>query len=125
MIGFGSIGGGEVLLILVVALLVFGPRRIPEIGKTIGKTLAEFRKATGEFKSSLEREIEIEKIDDVATDVRDARAELTAVAREVSGIGTAGIEAAIRPPAPEAAKHDDSEEPTQQAPSDGESTRKP
>lgn len=125
MIGFGSIGGGEVLLILALALLVFGPRRIPEIGKTIGKTLAEFRKATGEFKSSLEKEIEVEKIEEVTHDVREARAELTAVAREVSGLGAAGIEAAGDTSAPRPPQPSEPAPDAEPAPSDGESTRKP
>jgi Tat protein translocase TatB subunit len=54
---FGSIGGPELLLILVIALLVFGPRRIPELSRTIGRGLAEFRRATNDFKSTLEREV--------------------------------------------------------------------
>ena len=43
---FGSLGVPELLLIFVVILIVFGPRRIPEIGRTLGKALGEFRKAT-------------------------------------------------------------------------------
>jgi sec-independent protein translocase protein TatA len=61
---FGSLGGSEVIVLFVLALLLFGPRRLPEIGRTIGKAVAEFRKATQEFRSSLEREVEIEKIKD-------------------------------------------------------------
>ena len=53
----GSLGFPELLLIFVVALIVFGPRRLPEIGRTLGKALGEFRKATDELKSSLEREV--------------------------------------------------------------------
>jgi len=59
---FGSLGGGELLLILVLALLLFGPRRLPEIGRTIGKGLAEFRKATTDFKTSLEREVDVAEL---------------------------------------------------------------
>ena len=54
---FGSIGGPELLLILVIALLVFGPKRIPELSRTIGRGLAEFRRATNDFKATLEREV--------------------------------------------------------------------
>jgi sec-independent protein translocase protein TatA len=68
---FGSIGGPELLLIFVLALLLFGPRKLPEIGKTIGKTLAEFKKATNEFSTSLEREIELEKLKELKTDLKD------------------------------------------------------
>jgi TatA/E family protein of Tat protein translocase len=58
---FGTLGGPEILLILVVALIVFGPRKLPEIGKTMGKMLAEFRKASSDFKRTIEDEVEAEK----------------------------------------------------------------
>lgn len=51
-----SIGTSELLLVAVVALIVFGPRKLPEIAKKFGKTMAEFRNATNEFKSTWERE---------------------------------------------------------------------
>lgn len=54
---FGSIGGPELLLILAIALLVFGPKKLPELSRTIGRGVAEFRRATQGFKSTLEREI--------------------------------------------------------------------
>ena len=54
---FGSIGGPELLLIFLVALLVFGPRKLPELGRMFGKGLAEFRRATGELRESLEMEV--------------------------------------------------------------------
>lgn len=52
-----SLSIGEIMLIFIVALVVFGPRRLPEIGRIIGKALNEFRKATDELKSSIEREV--------------------------------------------------------------------
>jgi TatA/E family protein of Tat protein translocase len=58
---FGSLGGPELLLILLLALLIFGPRKLPEIGRTVGKSLAEFRKASADFKMSLEQEVAAEK----------------------------------------------------------------
>ena len=57
---FGTLGGPEILLILVIALIVFGPRKLPEIGKTMGKMLAEFRKASTDFKRTIEDEVEAE-----------------------------------------------------------------
>ncbi len=54
---FGSIGGPEVLLIFLVALLLFGPRKLPELGRAIGKGLAEFRKAAADLKDSLDAEV--------------------------------------------------------------------
>lgn len=59
---FGTLGGPELFLIFVVALIVFGPRKLPEIGKSLGKMMAEFRKASNEFRSTIESEVEAEKI---------------------------------------------------------------
>jgi Tat protein translocase TatB subunit len=59
---FGTLGGPELLLIFVIALIVFGPRKLPEIGKSVGKMLAEFRKASNDFKRTIEDEIEAEKV---------------------------------------------------------------
>jgi TatA/E family protein of Tat protein translocase len=59
---FGSLGVPELLLIFVVVLLVFGPRKIPEIGRTLGKALGEFRKATDDLKSTIEREVRLEEL---------------------------------------------------------------
>lgn len=59
---FGSLGIPELLLIFVVILIVFGPRRIPEIGSMLGKALAEFRKATDDLKNTIEREVRLEEL---------------------------------------------------------------
>ena len=58
----GSLGGPEIFLILVIALIVFGPRKLPEIGKSMGKMLAEFRKASNDFKRTIEEEVEADKL---------------------------------------------------------------
>lgn len=63
---FGSLGVPELLLIFVVVLIVFGPRKIPEIGRTLGKALGEFRKATDDLKSTIEREVRLEELKKVA-----------------------------------------------------------
>lgn len=57
---FGPLGFQEVLFILVLALLIFGPKRLPEIGRTIGKGMAQFRKASNDLKRSIESEISLE-----------------------------------------------------------------
>jgi len=54
---FGSLGAPEVIAILVLALLLFGPKKLPELGRTLGKSIAEFRRATHELKVTLEREM--------------------------------------------------------------------
>ena len=53
----GNLGFSELLFIMVIALLVFGPKRLPELGKTLGKGLAEFKRATSGLKDSIEQEI--------------------------------------------------------------------
>jgi len=58
----GSLGGPEIFLILVIALIVFGPRKLPEIGKSMGRMMAEFRKASNDFKRTIEEEVEADKL---------------------------------------------------------------
>jgi Tat protein translocase TatB subunit len=68
---FGSIGGPEVLLLFIAALLLFGPRRLPEIGRTLGKTMADFQRATNDFRMNLEREVRMEEIKDAVKPIED------------------------------------------------------
>ena len=58
---FGSIGMPELIIIFVIALIIFGPRKLPELGKSLGKSLAEFKRASNELKSTLEEEIRMEE----------------------------------------------------------------
>jgi sec-independent protein translocase protein TatB len=55
-----SLGSTELLFILVIALMFFGPRKLPQLSRTIGKSLAEFRKASEDFKRTWEREVALE-----------------------------------------------------------------
>ncbi len=64
----GNIGLPELLVIFVVALLVFGPRRLPELGRSLGRGLAEFKRASSELKNSIEREIENAEVERPAKD---------------------------------------------------------
>jgi sec-independent protein translocase protein TatA len=54
----GSIGMPELVLIFIVALIVFGPKKLPDIGKSLGKGLAEFKKASDDFKQSIQKEVD-------------------------------------------------------------------
>jgi Tat protein translocase TatB subunit len=53
----------ELILIGVIALIIFGPRKLPQIARTIGKTMAEFRKATNDFKSTWQKEVDFENLE--------------------------------------------------------------
>jgi TatA/E family protein of Tat protein translocase len=54
-----GIGMPELLIIFVIALLVFGPKELPKIGRTIGKAMAEFRRASDELRDGIQREIDL------------------------------------------------------------------
>ncbi len=53
----GPLGWQETLFIFILALLLFGPKKLPELGKTIGKAVTEFRRASAELKSTFDREM--------------------------------------------------------------------
>ena len=53
----GNIGVPELIVIFIIALLVFGPRKLPELGRTLGKALAEFRRASADLRGAMEQEM--------------------------------------------------------------------
>src|SRR5215210_998756 len=58
---FEFLGTTELLVVAVVALILFGPRKLPEIGRTVGKAIGEFKRASDDFKRTWEYEVEIER----------------------------------------------------------------
>jgi sec-independent protein translocase protein TatB len=58
------LGTSELLIILVAALLLFGPRRLPQMSRQLGKSLGEFKRASEDFKRTWEKEVEIEKLEE-------------------------------------------------------------
>lgn len=56
-----SLGMQEIIIIFVLALIIFGPRKLPELGKTLGKGLAEFKRASNELKQTWEDEVRLDK----------------------------------------------------------------
>ena len=57
----GPLGIPEMIVIGILALLIFGPRKLPELGKSLGKSLAEFKRASNELKNTLDEEIRTEE----------------------------------------------------------------
>ncbi len=79
---FGSLGMPEMVMIFVVALLLFGPRQMPQIGKSIGKALGEFRRASNEFKRTIEDEVAGEDL----VELKKGLEEVQDVGREITSI---------------------------------------
>jgi sec-independent protein translocase protein TatA len=71
----GSLGMQEIIVIFVLALIIFGPRKLPELGKTLGKGLAEFKKASNELKQTWEDEVRLDKEKGIMAEARDAVAQ--------------------------------------------------
>lgn len=95
-----GLGGTEVLVVFVLALLLFGPRKLPEIGQLLGKTMSELRRATMDFRTSLEREVQLDKLRETGDSLR----------REVSL--TEPTVQAPKPPAPSPETPADAAKPT-------------
>ncbi len=87
---FGSLGVPELMMIFVVALLLFGPKNLPKIGRTLGRALGEFRRASNDFKRTIEEEVTSSEIRDVERElkgtVRDTQ-EATNVSVDTGGAG--------------------------------------
>jgi len=67
----GSLGMQELIVIFILALIVFGPRKLPELGKTVGKGLAEFKKASNELKQTWEDEVRLDKEKEEVSEILD------------------------------------------------------
>ena len=68
---FGSIGMPELIIILTLALIIFGPRKLPELGRSLVKSLGEFKRASNELRNTLDEEIRIEEERTTAQKVAD------------------------------------------------------
>ena len=77
---FGSIGMPELIIILVIALIIFGPRKLPELGRSLGRSIGEFKKASNELRSTLEEEIRVEEQKDSRTAMREEQNSAVAAA---------------------------------------------
>lgn len=83
-----SLGNSELLLILAAALIFFGPRRLPQLSRQLGKSLHEFRRASEDFKRTWEREVNLEHLDQPPGDnsILDKAADRLRAAREAAAL---------------------------------------
>jgi len=100
-----SLGSTEMLVILGAALIFFGPRRLPQLSRQIGKGLAEFRRASEDFKRTWEREVNIDNFDkglesDPTSTFLDKATEKIRAAREAAALDSAGVSATAETIAP-------------------------
>src|SRR5882672_11338648 len=100
-----SLGNSELLLILAAALIFFGPRRLPQLSRQLGKSLHEFRRASEDFKRTWEREVNLEHTDQgseapFGNSILDKTTERLRTAREAAALDSGSpesIPAAIAP----------------------------
>ncbi len=71
---FGSIGIPELIVIFIIALLVFGPKKLPEVGKSVGRAIREFKKASDELRTRVEEEISASEI---KSEINEVKSDLT------------------------------------------------
>jgi sec-independent protein translocase protein TatB len=121
---FEFLGTTELLVVAVVALILFGPRKLPEIGRTVGKAIGEFKRASDDFKRTWEYEVELEQHNkpalDTATTASVPEASTDTGTEFVPAYGTEEIGGAASPPedwettvARGSADVDDGERPTE------------
>jgi TatA/E family protein of Tat protein translocase len=106
---FGSIGMPELIIIFVIALIIFGPRKLPELGRSLGKSLAEFKKASNELRNTLEEEIRLDEVkqQDEARRQEEARrqAEAAKATPSPATVATAASAPSVEEPEPAAHNH--------------------
>lgn len=104
-----SLGSTELFFILIMALVFFGPRKLPQLSRTLGKNLAEFRRASEDFKRTWEREVALEDISPAPDLRRTTPPEQNSIINPLAGV----------PPADEVvARNDDPATSIAEAPAD-------
>jgi sec-independent protein translocase protein TatA len=93
----GPIGMPEMLVILVIALVVFGPRKLPELGRSLGRSLNEFKRASNELRSTLEDEIRVEEQRDQRSKIEAEQKSAVAAAQATPATEPAGDSADATP----------------------------
>jgi TatA/E family protein of Tat protein translocase len=83
----GSLGMQELIVIFILALIVFGPRKLPELGKTVGKGLAEFKRASNELKQTWEDEVRLDKEKkEVSEILEDSKQNVSEILKDSAGL---------------------------------------
>lgn len=100
-----SLGSTELLLILGAALIFFGPRKLPQLSRQLGKSLSEFRRASDDFKRTWEREVNLDNYEkgiepDATNSILDKATEKIRAAREAAALDSAGVSATAETIAP-------------------------
>jgi TatA/E family protein of Tat protein translocase len=85
----------ELVIILVIALIIFGPRKLPELGRSLGKSLGEFKKASNELQRTLEEEIRIEETKEKKATIRAEQDSAIAAAQPITPAGPPVTESAV------------------------------
>ena len=91
-----GIGLPELIIILIVALIVFGPKKLPDLAKSLGRGIAEFKKATDEFKSTIQTDIS-----GIENEIKDVKKDLTEEIYNPEVASQAEIQAASETASPE------------------------
>jgi len=89
----GQLGFSELLVIFIVALLVFGPKKLPELGKSLGKGIREFKKATEELKSSWE-----DQVKDITTPLNEVKSDIHNIGQDMKSDFYKHLEVAAETP---------------------------
>ena len=89
----GSLGMQEIIVLFVLALIIFGPRKLPEIGKSIGKGLQEFKKASNDLKRTWEEEVQLDKEKETMNSIiKDASADLNNFSTDIQNDNSTDIQ---------------------------------
>jgi len=85
-----NVGWQEIIIVLFIALLVFGPRKLPEMGRSLGKSIREFRQATSGIREELGLDTDLNELKDLKTDVSSVAGEAAPVEPPTQAEGAAG-----------------------------------
>src|SRR5262249_17343149 len=86
----GQLGFSEMLVVFIVALLVFGPKKLPELGKSLGKGIREFRKATDEVKSTWQ-----DQVKDIQAPLNDVKKDMHEMSQDLKSDFYKSLESSV------------------------------